>query len=38
MAANELLPEDFTEEQMIQLMNSAAEDAVGIAKRHAEQQ
>ncbi|WP_274361703.1 TetR/AcrR family transcriptional regulator [Paenibacillus thermotolerans] len=38
MAANELLPADFTEEQMIRLMSSAAEDVIGAAKRRAEQQ
>jgi hypothetical protein len=37
MVANELLPGDFTEEQMIGLMSSAAEDVIGSAKRRAEQ-
>ncbi|GFN33185.1 TetR/AcrR family transcriptional regulator [Paenibacillus xylaniclasticus] len=37
MVANELLPESFTEEQMIQLMSSAAEDVISAAKRRAEQ-
>jgi hypothetical protein len=36
MVANELLPGEFTEEQMIQLMNSAAEDVIAMAKRRAE--
>lgn len=38
MVANELLPGDFTEEQMIQLMNSAAEDVISTAKRRKVQQ
>lgn len=38
MVANELLPGDFTEEQMIQLMSSAAEDVISTAKRRAERQ
>lgn len=35
MVANELLPGDFTEEQMIQLMRSAADDVISAAKRRA---
>ncbi|GIN93746.1 hypothetical protein J22TS1_47970 [Siminovitchia terrae] len=38
MVANELLPEHLTEEQMIQLMDSAAEDVISTAKRRAEEQ
>jgi len=38
MVANELLPGDFSEEQMIQLMSSAAEDVISAAKRRAERQ
>lgn len=37
MAANDLLPEDYTEERMIQLMNSAAEDVISTARRRIEQ-
>jgi hypothetical protein len=32
-----LLPEDYTEERMIQLMNSAAEDVISTARRRIEQ-
>lgn len=38
MVANEQLPQDFGEEQMIQLLNSAAEDVIGSARRRAEGQ
>ena len=38
MVANELLPGDYSEEQMVQLLNSAAEDVISAAKRRAEQQ
>ena len=38
MVANELLPGEFTEEQIIQLMSSAAEDVISTAKRRKEQQ
>lgn len=37
MAANDLLPEDYTEEQMIALMNSAAKDVISTARRRLEQ-
>ncbi|MCP1135979.1 TetR/AcrR family transcriptional regulator [Paenibacillus polysaccharolyticus] len=37
MAANDLLPEDYTEEQMIQLMNSAAQDVISTARGRIEQ-
>lgn len=36
MVANELLPDHYTEEQMIQLLNSAAEDVISTAKRSSE--
>ena len=37
MVANELLPGDFTEERMIQLMSSAAEDVISTARRRTKQ-
>lgn len=37
MAAGDQFPEGFEEEQMIQLMNSAAEDMIGAARRRAEE-
>lgn len=37
MAANELLPEEYTEQEMIRLMNSAAEDVISTARRRKEQ-
>ncbi|WP_238653942.1 TetR/AcrR family transcriptional regulator [Paenibacillus piscarius] len=37
MVANELLPDHYTEEQMIQLLNSAAEDVISTARRRTEQ-
>lgn len=37
MVANGLLPDHYTEEQMIQLLNSAAEDVISTAKRRTEQ-
>lgn len=36
MVANGQLPEDFDEEQMVQLLNSTAEDVISSAKRRAE--
>lgn len=37
MAANGLLPEDYREEQIIQLLRSAAEDVIGAAGHQAGQ-
>lgn len=36
MAANDMLPEDYTEEQMIELMSSAAKDVISAARRRME--